>query len=338
VNNVGAETRPRIVDVALLAGVSRQTVSNVLNDRPGFTGDTRERVLRAVAETGYTRDQAARSLRTGRSRRIAFSMTPEDLDPRNPFSLTFLQAAVTVASELDRRLVVQLHPTEDDGSFRTDIGAREADGVVLTNSAPGDYRVAILEELSVPYALMGRTLPHQAQPWIDIDNAVAIGTAVDRVVGRGFRDVSYVGYGDNGEDWMYDRRRGVVERLAAYGISLPDQRNVQGSLSELGTKVRELLRSPEPPNAVITASDSIGVLVINVARELGLNIGTELVVTGFDGGILSTTVLPTLTTVGIPIATIADRLIRHLVEWIDSGKPQQLAEVFDTVLLDGGSA
>ncbi|MET0781926.1 MAG: LacI family DNA-binding transcriptional regulator, partial [Microbacterium sp.] len=151
--------RPRIKDVALASGVSAQTVSNVLNNRPGFTDETRDRVLKAVADIGYVRDPAGRQLRTGESRRFAFSMTQEDLDPRNPFAMTFLKSIVSAAEELDRRVIILDHEAEADGSFAADLIGGEADGFIFINSSPGDYRVRLLEEQGVPFALMGRTLP-----------------------------------------------------------------------------------------------------------------------------------------------------------------------------------
>lgn len=329
--------RPRIKDVALVAGVSAQTVSNVLNDKPGFTEETRDRVLQAVAEIGYTRDAAARALRTGQSRRIAFSMNRDNLDPRNPFALTFLQAAMTTAAELDRRVIVLMHEHEEDGSFAADLADREADGFLLANSGPGDYRVRLLEAAGVPYAVMGRTAPGQSQAWIDIDNAAAMADAVDRVVEHGFRRVAFAGYATGGE-WLQHRLSGTRERLAHHGLELPEGFVLEAALPELEPWVRALLLRDDRPDAVITASDSIGVMVVNVAHSLGLDVGRELAVTGFDGGVLATTVIPPLTTVGIPVAEIAGRLMHRLVDEIERGRTDAPGEIIATALQDGRTA
>ncbi len=332
----GALPRPRIVDVARAAGVSAQTVSNVLNDRPGFTDATRDRVLTAVREIGYTPDTAGRQLRTGETRRIAFSMTQEDLDPQNPFIVQFVQALVTTASEVDRRVIMLDHESEADGSFAADLAAREADGFILANSEPGDYRVALLEKFQVPYAIMGRTAPEQSQTWVDIDNAHAIGTAVDHVVERGHRSLAFAGYRTE-RDWLHERRRGMRERARYHGLIVPEDFILEDSSDGLVPRIRALFERDDPPTALVTASDSIGVRAINIAHALGLNVGRDLAITGFDGSALASMVMPTLTTVRIPIPAIAERLIHRLSDQIRHRPSNSTGEFIPTELVVGGS-
>lgn len=329
--------RTRIVDVAREAGVSAQTVSNVLNGRPGFSDATRARVLAAVEDTGYVPDQAGRHLRTGQSRRIAFSMTEENLDARNPFALTFLQAVMTTAADLDRRVLVFTHASGSVEAFRADAVGRETDGFILANSAPGDYRVEILEELGIPYALMGRTLPTQSQEWIDIDNAAAIRRAVDHAVARGFRELAYADYGGEAH-WSLERLRGVREGLAAHGLTLSDERIIRGPIDRIQKRLTRMLEKDAVLDGVLTASDSIGIMAVNVAHAAGRDVGTDFAVTGFDGGVLASTVIPNLTTVRIPVAEIARRLMVGLTELIDTGKRWPAGEIVDTELVIGGSA
>lgn len=329
--------RPRIRDVALAAGVSAQTVSNVLNNRPGFTDETRDRVLRAVSDIGYVRDAAGRQLRTGESRRLAFSMTQEDLDPRNPFAMIFLKAIVSTAEELDRRVIVLDHESETDGSFAADVVAGEADGFVFLNSSPGDYRVRLLEEQRVPFALMGRTLSEQSQSWVDIDNVRAIGMAVDHVVARGFHRLAYAGFVSERE-WLHDRLRGFRQAAASHGIPVEEDFILEDSSAGLEPRLHQLMRRPDRPTAIITASDSIGVMAINIAHSEGLRVGEDLAVTGFDGGVLASLVIPTLTTVRIPVEIIAQRLMRRLADEIENGRSSRPGEIIDTELVLGGSA
>ncbi|MBN9225457.1 MAG: hypothetical protein ABS63_08595 [Microbacterium sp. SCN 70-27] len=337
-SSTAQKPRTRIVDVAREAGVSAQTVSNVLNGRPGFADATRERVLEAVERTGYIPDQAGRHLRTGQSRRVAFSMTAQDLDPRNPFSLTFLQAVMQTAAQLNRRVLVYTHEAGADDAFQADAIGRETDGFILANSPPGDHRVAILEDLGIPYSLMGRTLPDQSQAWVDIDNADAIGQAVEHVVGRGARRIAYADYHSDAH-WSSERLRGTREALARHGLTLREDWIVKGDIAEIELRLTQVLSGQDRPDALITASDSIGILAVNIGHALGIHVGPELAITGFDGGVLATTVIPSLTTVEIPVAEIADRVLRRLIAQIDGTafNPRQ-GEIVATRLVRGGSA
>ena len=99
-------TAVSIIDVAHLAGVSRQTVSNVVNERGGFSEETRSKVLRVIAETGYKPNRAARQLRTNRSRHIGFPLHTGHVDPRNPFTMLFLKAVADAMKPLGHSLIV----------------------------------------------------------------------------------------------------------------------------------------------------------------------------------------------------------------------------------------
>lgn len=333
-----AGSRPRIVDVARAAGVSAQTVSNVLNDRPGFTPETRERVLTAVRSTGYVPDPAGRHLRTGRSRRVGFSMSRTDLDPRNPFTLAFLDAVLSTAAQLDQRVLVYTHDVDVVEGFRADAMRGETDGFILANSAPGDPRVAILEELGIPYALMGRTLPGQTQAWVDIDNTAAIASAVDHTVATGRTRVAYVGH-DSDASWIRERDLGFVDALTRHGLSLPGAWHMTGSIAELRQRLDAVLAAAgSRPDAIVTASDSLALLTVDVARRHGIAVGSELAVTGFDGGALATLARPHLTTVEIPVPEIADRVVRRLLGRIDGTDDAASGEIFATRLVVAESA
>lgn len=336
VRRKGLPDRPRIVDVARAAGVSHQTVSNVLNNRPGCTDETRERVLKIIAEIGYVRDATGRALRTGESQRFAFSIRHEDLDPRNPYAISFLRELVAVAAAADRRIVVLNHESETDGTLAMDLATRDVDGYFLVNSEPGDYRVRLLEEHQVPYALMGRTLPEQSQSWIDIDNEGAIGLAVDHVIDRGFRKLAYVGPASD-RSWLQDRRDGATKQAATRGYPIPDHFVILDSIGPIESRIREVLLLPDRPDAIITASDAMGMVAINIAHSLGIEVGHDIAVTGFDGSVLADMSFPTLTTVSIPTVSIVENLLRRLMEWLD-GNPAHVGEFVTAELVIGGSA
>ena len=324
----------RIIDVARLAGVSAQTVSNVMNGRPGFTAATRDRVLAAVTEVGYSPNPAARHLRTQEARRIGFSMTSDNLDPRNPFALSFLSAVINTAADAQRRVVVLMHE-EHDGSFAADVSGRDVDGFVLVNSSPGDYRVGLLAQHGVPFALMGRTRDDEPQPWVDIDNRAGIGHAVDHLVGRGITSFGYVGY-DGPAYWDRERLEGAHAGLARHGLTLPDEHVLLGTLDRLDKPVRRLLRSPHRPQALITASDSLGVLVVNAAHAESIRIPDQLAVTGFDGGPGSRIVFPHLTSVRVPIVKIAQMVTQRLLTEIE-GRSDAPGQTVGTRIQQGGT-
>ena len=126
---------PSIIDVARLAGVSRQTVSNAVNDRGGFSETTRSKVLQVIAETRYEPNRAARQLRTNRSRHIGFPLHTGHIDPRNPFTMLFLKAVADAVKPLGHSLIVFACGDENVDTFRSWRAAARSTGSSSTGSS-----------------------------------------------------------------------------------------------------------------------------------------------------------------------------------------------------------
>ena len=118
-------------------------MSNVVNDRGGFSEETRSKVLQVIAETGYKPNRAARQLRTNRARHIGFPLHTGHVDPRNPFTLLFLKAVADAVKPLGHSLIVFACGDDDEETFRSWARSGEIDGFVFDRVAPGDYRTAV---------------------------------------------------------------------------------------------------------------------------------------------------------------------------------------------------
>ncbi len=234
-----------IIDVAKLAGVSRQTVSNVVNERGGFSDETRDKVLRVIAETGYKPNRAARQLRTNRSRHIGFPLHTGHVDPRNPFTLLFLKAVADAIKPLGHSLIVFACGDDDRETFRSWARSGEIDGFVFDRVVPGDYRTRVLAELGVPFSVMGRTGEAEAQSWVDTDSRSGMMSLVDYLVGRGRRRFAFV---DNGgsEPWVVDRVAAAAERVAEHGLALPESMVVRGDYDVLARRSGQDAEPPGP--------------------------------------------------------------------------------------------
>ncbi|WP_392544027.1 LacI family DNA-binding transcriptional regulator [Oryzobacter telluris] len=329
--------RPRIVDVAKAAGVSPQTVSNVINDRGGFTPPTRAKVERAIAALGFQPNRYAQSLRSQRTGLIGFDMVRRQLDVSNPFTVGLLHALVPAATHHNRRVLVFTHDEEQPDEFRTTAVAGLVDGFILSDSTAGDIRARVLEELGVPFVVMGRPETGSTVAALDIDNAVAMHEAVDHVVDQGCRDIAFVGYGTSAH-WNTERRRGTREALSQRGIQLPRHRVLSGTtLKSIRTRLPEFLTHNGVPDAVITSSDSLAVSVVAIASMLGIRVGKDLAVTGFDDSPLASMVSPEITSVSVPVEPIAERLL-DLLELVMDGQPVPEGDVIGTRLVVRGSS
>jgi DNA-binding LacI/PurR family transcriptional regulator len=325
-----------IEDVARAAGVGRQTVSNVLNSSGRVGAATRTRVLEAVAQLGYHPNHGARSLRSRRTMQLCYLMSQEQLQPKNLIMMQFLQALVAEASRRQYRVVVVTGDDDPRGEMRRLISSRGVDAFVLSDLEAGDPRVALLAEVGMPFAAFGRITADMPQHWADIDNAEAEAQAVRHVLDLGLRRPGYIGYA-SGHHWDAEREAGFRAGLAQRGVpgdgvgllSIDDDASAHA-------RIRSFMSSAQP-DAVLTGSDKIAIIVYSVAAELGLRVGRDLAVVGFDGSVGAELLQPTLTSVVIPVEDIARRVLARALRQVEQGPDGEPGELVASWLRLGGS-
>jgi DNA-binding LacI/PurR family transcriptional regulator len=334
----GGKARSDINDVARLAQVSRQTVSNVLNNRTGYSEETRNRVLRAIEALDYQPHRAARSLRSQRTMQLGYHMPGEQLAVENAFVLGFIQALVRAAADRGHHLLVFTERDDELEVFRELVAIRGVDGFILSGSRVDDPRARFLHEAGVPYAMFGRIAPGLPQTWVDTDGVAATSSAVGYLVDRGHEAFAFVGY-NAVHYWDMERLEGFRKGLADHGIRVAERSIIQGdTLEAVRADVLRLLGRKRRPTAVVTASDVLAAVVVNAAKSIGLRPGHDLAVTGYDGGFVRRLTEPMLTSVRIPVDRIAVELISCVLREIDEGPTNARGVVIPTEIAVGGSA
>jgi DNA-binding LacI/PurR family transcriptional regulator len=329
--------RSSIGDVAREAGVSKQTVSNVLNGRSGYTEATKQRVLRAMADLAYRPRQAARTMRSHRTMQLGYHMTEAQLQTRSGFTMTFLQALVREAKLQDHNVLVFTDGEADPlGPLADLIDSGNVDFVVLSDLHVDDPRPELLVERRMPFACFGRLASHLPRTWVDVDNVSAMATIVDHLVDKGHRQIGYVGT-DDAEYWTQERAEGFRSAMARHGLEVPDELVLTADRDRARGQVRDLLASTARPTAIACGTDALGADVINVAHAVGLAVPDELAVTGFAGAPMAQVTYPVLTSMRIPVERVARTVIAMCLDQL-AGRPGPGEGTFlDTELVLGGS-
>ena len=323
--------------MARAAGVSRQTVSNVLNGSGRVGEAARARVLDAVATLGYHPHHGARSMRSRRTMQFAYVLPRVQLFPGNYIMQQFLQSLAAASARRGYSMVIVVPDGDPRDDIRRLIASRSVDAFLLSELQPDDPRVMLLAEAGMPFACFGRTSPALPQHWVDIDNRAAVATAVEHVLARGFRRIAFVGY-RSANDWDMERPAGFRAGLARNGISVGQELLVDESSAR--GKIRSLLTASRPdlrPDAIVTGSDRLAGVVYSVAAELRLRIGQDLAVAGFDGSAAAAMMHPRLTSVAIPVDDIARRVVARALKQFDHGPDDDPGEVVPTKLRLGES-
>ncbi|MGD1216811.1 LacI family DNA-binding transcriptional regulator [Streptomyces krungchingensis] len=312
--------RPTIADVAKLAGVSRATVSFVLNNRPGVAQETQERVRSAAGELGWTPSRSARALSTGRARAVGLVLAREpELIGTDPFYPAFMAGIEAVISETGNGLMLQMsRPGSEVDTYHRLSSDRRVDGVFLTDLRVDDSRPALVAELGLPAVAVGSVEAGAGLPAINLDDRPAVRDAVRHLVDLGHRDIAYVAGPD---EFVHARRRrqAWADALAEAGLRegplLPG-----GFTAEGGARAtRMLLEQPTPPTAIVYGNDLSATAGMAVAQDSGLRLPEDLSVVGFDDVPLASYTSPPLTTCRANPFSWGRASAQALVELIETG-------------------
>ena len=336
--------------MARAAGVGRQTVSNVLNGSGRVGEATKVRVLEAVAALGFHPHHGARSLRSRRTRQLAYVMPHIQLLPGNYIMQQFLQELAAASARRSHSVMVVVPDGDPRDEMRRLIASRTVDAFLLSDLQPGDPRVVLLAEAGMPFACFGRIGHGLPQHWVDIDNHEAIVGAVEHVLARGFGRVAFVGY-RTASHWDHERVAGFRAGMARHGVPaekagvlLVDEADEAGARRKIRSLLTGTYRGGPPggrravrPDAIVTGSDRLAAVVYGVAAELRLRIGRDLGVTGFDGSVAAALLYPRLTSVTVPVEDIARRVIARALRQLDHGPDGSPGEVVPAALRLGES-
>ena len=279
---------PTVSDVARLAGVSRQTVSNVLNSPAIVLPDTRGRVEAAIDELGYRPHASARRLRTRTSSTIGIRLDPETNGISGTVLDRYLHALTEKAAERGLRMMLftaRDHHDEVDQLRALRDGA-DVDAVILTATSFRDDRIDWLVEHDMPFVTFGRPwgsdFNDPAVPWVDVDGFAGTSQATRHLLGRGHRRIGYLGWPD---DWGIgkERRDGWATAMAEAGIAGDELADLSWRTDDGVPNARQiierLLADEAGVEALVCVSDSLALGAMMAVREAG---HPHFPVIGFD--------------------------------------------------------
>ena len=211
---------PTLADVAELAGVSRQTVSNAVNNPELLRADTLLRVQTAIADLGYSPNRAARNLRTRTSHLIGLRFTPAQEGTANALMDRFVHSLVEASAEAGYHVLLFAGDPEDPVSGYDDLlRATAVDAFVATDTFLGNPQAVWLEERRAPFVAFGRPWdnPDARHPWVDVDGAAGAELATEHLLDRGHTRIAWIGW--RRESWIgEDRRSGWSRAMRARGL------------------------------------------------------------------------------------------------------------------------
>ncbi|WP_438354604.1 LacI family DNA-binding transcriptional regulator [Microbacterium sp. CJ88] len=326
-----------IEEVAAAAGVSRSTVSRVVNGSTAVSPSALEAVRRAISELSYVPNRAARSLASRQTHAIAL-VVPEDTT--RFFGDPFFAAIVAgINARIGRSdYVLNLFIASDDPGDKTTAYVRSGsiDGAIIVSHHTSDTFIDRIAA-SVPVVYGGRPVRDRAEAYyVDVDNVQGGRDATTHLISHGRRRIATIS-GPVDMPAGVDRLQGWREALTLAG--LPEGPVEDGDFTADGGAAameRMLARGGELPDGIFIASDLMARGALSVLAAAGVRVPHDVSIVGFDDSPVAVSVTPALTTLRQPSRDQGEHMADVLLELLAGREPQRVT-ILDTELVERDS-
>jgi DNA-binding LacI/PurR family transcriptional regulator len=328
-------------EVASRAGVSRATVSRVVNGSPRVSGEVRRSVEAAVAELGYVPNRAARSLVTRRSGSVGVVIAePAGRLFSDPFFPRLLRGISAGLAARDLQLVL-LMPSSPGETHRTAdyLTAGHVDGALLVSLHGDDPLPDRIAAAGIPLVVVGRPAHESVASYVDVDNRGGARVAVEHLIAGGRRMVATIA-GPSDMAPGVDRLRGYRDALEEHDLPADDDLIAVADFTQDGgaAAMERLLAARPDLDAVFAASDLMAAGALSVLISSGRRVPEDVAIVGFDDSPVASTVRPQLTSVRQPIEEMGHEMARLLIEAVEGADPVPRRVILATELVRRASS
>ncbi|MFC1878776.1 LacI family DNA-binding transcriptional regulator [Chloroflexota bacterium] len=313
-------------DIANRVGKSITTVSRALNDYDDISPETKQLVRQAAAELGYIPSAVAQRLQKRRTDTLGFILPTFGPRFSDPFFSEFLAGIGNKASLYGFDLLVSTRTPgkAEMDAYQSTVKGRRVDGFIIVRTRLQDARIKYLSEAQFPFVVFGRVEGSDDFLFVDEDSEYGVMLIVDYLLKIGHRRFGVITPPSN-LTFTHYRLKGIRKRLAEAGVNLDDEFVFDGDLTQRGGYQlgKTLLAHPNRPTAIIACNDLMAYGAMSAAQELGLVVGKDISITGFDDIPMSEHMHPPLTTLHQPIYKIGEMVCEMLIKSIRGEQIEQ---------------
>jgi len=313
------KARVSSADVARLSGVSRTTVSFVLNGTPGksIPAQTRERVLEAARSLDYSPDAEARLVAKRTTRSVGLVVSHSDSIYSDAYILRLIEGMAPVFNK--RRAALVLVPVRQRrADYLQIVREHELDGAIVTNARSDDEGIRSFSGSGLPCLVIG-TVDGLDAPQIDIDNEKAAFEACEYLIGLGRRRIAMIVHASLDYSAAAARLRGYRAALEERGAGFDESLVRTADFTEASgyAAMRSLLELRPAPDAVFAGNDAIAYGAFQCILDAGLSIPGDVSIMGFDDDYPSRFLQPALTTVTLPAAALGEKAASTIIDMLE---------------------
>jgi len=323
-------------DIAKQAGVSRSTVSRVINDYPHVREDVRKHVLQIIQSTGYHPNAAARTLASQRSWTIGLVL-PHSVSFffTDPYYPHLTKGIAQACNQNNYTLAFFLVGNIEDEENMYPRIARKGflDGVVVQSGHHGDQGIIDrMIDMKIPMVVVGRPFRSDNVTYVDIDNINSANTAVSHLIRLGRKRIGTItgpAHSTVGIDRLEGYRKAITER----GLTVDENLIKEGDFTEAGGYYAMQNLLLHKPDAIFAASDVMAIGAMRAVNEANLKIPEDIGFVGFDDLPIATYSNIQLTTIRQPVVQSGIRMVETLIDLIENGINQPRHIIMDTELI-----
>jgi LacI family transcriptional regulator len=320
-------------DIAKLAGVSRSTVSRVVNGDESVKDTTREKVQEVIQSLNFQPNIAARILAAGRTGVIGLVIpTGVRMLFVDPYFGQLIQGITAACNANDYSVMLWLaEPAYERATIRKVLHSGLLDGVIVSSMLMDDQIVQALHDSKMPFVLVGRH-PVLDVNYLDVDNVTGGRIATQHLIDSGRWRIATI-TGPRNMIAGSDRFDGYCEALKAAGMPVLDELVAEGNFTEQSGYAGMQKLIPAAPDAVFVASDIMAVGALRALQEAGLRVPEDISLVGFDDVPMAERVFPGLTTIRQPIYEMGYSTFELLLKAINNPKNQVYQVLLSTELI-----
>jgi len=323
-------------DVAKEAGVSRATVSRVVNDYPHVSDHVRQQVQACIDKLGYNPHLIARSLASKKTGNIGL-VFPNSIHNffTDPYYPRLTEGIAHACNENDYTLSLFIFHTEELEKKLIPRLTRGGlvDGIIVQATGIDDNILFKIKNGEVPFLVAGRPLNLPEANYIDVDNVSGAYNAVAHLIRVGRKKIGMIS-GPRNTSAGLDRLKGYRQALRERNYPIEDGLIVEGDFTELSGyhAANQLLKNQEV-DAIFSASDTMAAGALRAVKDHSLSVPEDIALVGFDDLPPSRTAVPSLTTIRQPIRRFGVKAVDVLIDIIDNGSPPPRQVILGTELV-----
>jgi LacI family transcriptional regulator len=311
--------------IAELTGVSRSTVSRVVNNDSRVSPSTREKVWEVVRREGYRPNLHARGLAAGQSNIVA-AVIPGGISNilGDPYFGVLLSGIASAADARDRYVLLSLSDVTFKHRVDELVQQGAVDGVIFSSSEEDEPLTRAFLNSGTPFVSLGRNRDGRVS-YVDVDNRNASRQITAHLLRLGRRRIATI-TGAPIATAAQDRLAGYLDALEAFGVPIVEELIVEGDFSEMGGRLGMRSLLDHNPDAVFAASDRMAAGALNEIRSSGLRVPEDIALVGFDDLPLAAEMDPPLTTIRQSVKSMGETAVKVLLDLIDDplGPPRRV--------------